>query len=86
VPELELRVPDRDGRPVDPAAFAFPAARVLGEFVDRLQDRVEPDEREATLRDAGWRVVRWSWPQLRAPEPWAQRLRSALAGVPREVW
>jgi hypothetical protein len=56
---------------------------VLGEFVARIGDdrdgRGEPDERESALREAGWHLVRWSWPDLRAPEPWAQRLRSALA-------
>jgi hypothetical protein len=86
VPELDVPLSDRDGRPLDPAAFAFPDARVLGDFVDRPRDhRVGPDDREMTLRETGWRLVRWSWPDLRAPEPWAERLRSELAGVPQEV-
>lgn len=83
VPELVVPVTDRDGRSVDPAAFAFPDARVLGDFVDGLPDhRVEPDDREMALWGAGWRLVRWSWPDLRAPDAWAERLRSALAGQP----
>ena len=83
VPDLVVPVTDRDGRSVDPAAFAFPDARVLGDFVDRLPDhRVEPDDREMALWGAGWRLVRWSWPDLRAPDAWAERLRSALAGQP----
>jgi len=82
-PELDVSVADANERPLGRVAFAFPGTRVLGEFVARIGDdrdrHGEPDERESALREAGWHLVRWSWPDLRAPEPWAQRLRSALA-------
>ncbi len=78
VPELDVPVTDGQGRSLGRVGFGFPGAGVLGEFVDPPQD--EPDEREAALRRAGWQIVRWSWPDLRSPEPWAGRLRSALGG------
>jgi len=82
VPALAVPVSALHGRALGEFAFAFPDGRVLGQFVDRLpDDRVGP-ERETALSEAGWRLVHWSWPDLRSPEPWAQRLRSVLAGPP----
>ena len=42
---------------------------------------IKPEEIEAAVRAAGWRLVRWSWPELRSPEPWVHRLRLELARV-----
>lgn len=78
-PKLDVPVTTARGRPLGRAAFAFPGTRVLGHFVDRVQDLdAEPGDRMAALSDAGWHEVRWSWPDLRAPEPWIDRLRTAL--------
>jgi hypothetical protein len=89
-PELDVPVTDAGGRPLGRMAFAFPDAGVLGEFVDGPPDVVPgraaepdagPDDHAAALLAAGWRTVRWTWPDLRSPDPWLDRLRAALAPV-----
>ena len=78
-PELDVTVTDPRGQLMASVAFAFPGTRVLGEFVDQaVEPAADPDEREAAMRDAGWHPVRWSWPDLRSPESWVDRLRAAL--------
>jgi hypothetical protein len=78
-PALDVSVTDAGGRPLGRAAFAFREPRVVGEFTDRAPDPdADPDGRMAAWRDAGWRTVHWSWSDLRAPEPWIDRLRTAL--------
>ena len=80
-PELDVSVADARGAELGRVAFAFAGSRVLGEFADRAPDAhadVDPDDRTVALLDAGWRPVRWSWTDLRAPERWIDRLRTAL--------
>jgi hypothetical protein len=75
-PELDVQVTDVRGLPLGRVAFAFAQARVLGEFADHdSPPDADPDDRTVALQEAGWRMVRWSWPDLRTPEPWVDRCR-----------
>lgn len=79
-PRLDVPVPGPDGRSLGRSAFAFPGTRVLGEFVpDEQAAGADPVRRAAAWADAGWQPVLWSWPELRSPGPWIDRLRQALA-------
>lgn len=80
-PELGVPVTDARGRALGRVAFVFAAARVLGEFADHdSPPNADPDDRTAAWHEAGWRTVRWSWPDLRSPETWVDRLQTALGG------
>lgn len=86
VADLAVPVPDQRGRPVGVFAFRFAGHRVVGEFLEQAPDSSAgtgsgPEETELAVRAAGWRLVRWSWPELRSPEPWVHRLRLELARV-----
>lgn len=78
-PELDAPATDARGHRLGRMAFAFPGTRVLGDFVDRAQAAdADREDHAAALLTAGWQIVRWSWPDLRSPEPWVDRLRTAL--------
>jgi hypothetical protein len=86
-PELGVATAGFGGPPGGRMAFGFPGSGVLGAF----EPSAGPGGRDgregvdAALWDAGWRVVRWWWPELRDPEPWAGRLADALGpGGPRQ--
>lgn len=38
----------------------------------------DPAQRAAAWAEAGWQRVVWSWPELRSPASWIERLRAAL--------
>lgn len=38
----------------------------------------DPAQRAAAWAEAGWQPVVWSWPELRSPASWIERLRAAL--------
>ena len=86
---------DVDEMPLGTADFGYPLARVIGEFdghtpFGRLrsgefpfdvpaQEKTAEQEREHRLRLAGWRVVRWTWADLAAPNELLARLTAALS-------
>jgi hypothetical protein len=88
-PELQWHVPGRDGCPLGRVDFAWPRFRTVGEFDGRvkygrlLRPGEEPGDavfaeklREDAIRDAGFDVVRWTWPELTDFTAVADRLRS----------
>lgn len=87
VPELQHEVFDPYGLFVGRCDFYWRARRTLGEFDGQVkygrllepgQDVgaviAEEKEREDRLRDEGLQVVRWTWPDLYAPEKLRQRI------------
>ncbi|MGI3782613.1 MAG: hypothetical protein ACRYG2_17770 [Janthinobacterium lividum] len=89
-PELQLEVFDRSHL-VGRVDFAWPELGVLGEFdgrvkygrllraVDDVGEVVYREKlREDALRDLGWQVVRWTWPELAHPEIIVERLDRAF--------
>ena len=81
-PELDVAGPGDQVAPRGRFGFAFPGTRVLGDFVDGASaSDVDPSGRMAALLSEGWQVVRWSWPELRAPQHWVDQLRTALQPV-----
>jgi hypothetical protein len=92
VPVLQWDVASADGVWLGRADFGWPGRATVGEFDGRVKygrllrpgeqpgDAVFAEKRrEDALRDAGLRVVRWTWPDLAAFAPVADRLRRALA-------
>ena len=90
-PEPQLVVHDDRGRFVARCDFGWPEQRVVGEFDGRSkygrllrpgQDLAEVLHREKlredSLRDLGWRVVRWTWPDLYPGAVLVDRLSRAL--------
>jgi hypothetical protein len=94
-PRLQVPVFDVDEMPLGTADFGYPLARVIGEFdghtpFGRLrsgefpfdvpaQEKTAEQEREHRLRLAGWRVIRWTWADLAAPNELLARLSAALS-------
>ncbi|SDU85612.1 Transcriptional regulator, AbiEi antitoxin, Type IV TA system [Microlunatus sagamiharensis] len=92
VPAPELQLPVLDGRHlVARVDFAWPDAGVVGEFDgkvkygrllaegDDVREVVHREKlREDALRDLGWQVVRWTWPDLARPEVVVDRLARAF--------
>lgn len=89
-PVLQLAVVDERGRFIGRADFGWPEQGVLGEFDGRLKygRLVPPGQsveevvyreklREDAFRDLGWRVARWTWPDLYPGRVLVQRLRRA---------
>jgi hypothetical protein len=89
-PVLQLAVVDERGRFVGRADFGWLEQRVLGEFDGRVKygRLVPPGQsveevvyreklREDAFRDLGWRVARWTWPDLYPGRVLVQRLRRA---------
>jgi hypothetical protein len=71
--------------------FARVDAGVVGEFDGRIKDgrlvrpgaeagdvAFEEQRREDAIRDEGWGVVRWTWPDISRPERLGARVRRAL--------
>ena len=90
-PTPQFVVHGDDGRFLARCDFGWPGLGVLGEFDGRvkygrlLAPGADPGEvvhreklREDALRDRGWRVVRWTWPDLYAGDVLVDRLRRAL--------
>jgi hypothetical protein len=78
--DLQLEVLDDGGRMVGRCDFGWQEHRTVGEFDGRVkygrllkpgqasEDVVYAEKRrEDALRDQGWQVVRWSWPDLLQP-------------------
>jgi hypothetical protein len=97
MPKPELQRPFRDARGIIGLVdFAWPQFRVIGEadgavkYIDsafrggRSAEQVVLDEklREDRLRALGWRVVRWTWADVRVESQLVAAL--AAAGVPAD--
>jgi hypothetical protein len=87
---LQHEIRRSDGRLVGRADFAWEVERVVGEFDGRIKygrllrpgqhpgDAVfEEKRREDAIRDEGWEVVRWTWPDLANLERLGERVRTA---------
>ena len=92
VPELQLVVLGPDRRALGRTDFGWEQFRTVGEFDgaakygrllapgERPGDAVFREKlREDAIRDAGWRVVRWTWAELDRPSLIADRIRRAFA-------
>lgn len=90
-PELQYEVFDPRGYLVGRCDFAWLRQRTLGEFDGRVkygrllkpgqeagQAVMEEKDREDRLRDEGFQLVRWTWPDLYAPDVLRRRIRRAL--------
>lgn len=86
-PVLQYRVEGPSGEFVGRCDFGWPDAGVLGEFDGRTKYQGEfvPDStglgvlldekaRESRIRELGWILVRWTWPELGQPQALARRL------------
>jgi hypothetical protein len=91
-PDLQYEVIDSHGTVVGRADFGWRLQRTLGEFDGKakygrllrpgqtIEEVVYAEKlREDALRDHGWQVVRWTWPDLYHWEVIAERLRRAFA-------
>ena len=97
-PELQFEVFDPTGHLVGRSDFCWRDSRTLGEFDGQVkygrllrpgQDVgavvAEEKEREDRLRDEGFQVVRWTWPDLSRPERLRGRIVRALERGARAV-
>lgn len=88
---LQLEIIAADGRFVGRTDFAWEEQRLVGEFDGRIKygrllrpgqsagDAVfEEKRREDMIRDEGWRVVRWTWDDLRSNGVLGERIRRGL--------
>jgi hypothetical protein len=86
IPQWEVRTPM--GRVIGRVDFGWPKLRAIGEFDGKVKytrlllpgqsaaDAVYEEKlREDALRDLGFAVVRWTWPELDAFDAVAARLR-----------
>lgn len=91
-PELQFEVFNPYGYLVGRCDFYWRSRRTLGEFDGQVkygrllkpgQDVgsviMEEKEREDRLRDEGFQLVRWTWPDLSQPEMLRERIMRALA-------
>ena len=94
-PEFEKDGPDvafhgagAHGEPFDDALVGSPFGHELKHFAFSVAELVEGSlspfafeekRREDAVRDEGWEVVRWTWPDLASPERLANRVRRARA-------
>ncbi|MEU7138118.1 hypothetical protein ABZ942_01570 [Nocardia sp. NPDC046473] len=91
-PELQTTILDDAGRFVARVDFCFERLGIIGEFDGKVKysEELNPDEsptrtlyreklREDHLRDLGWEVVRWTWPDLDTPTILDTRFRRAIA-------
>ena len=91
-PDLQVRITRRsDGGLIGRCDFGWEDEGTLGEFDGRVTygrllrpgqspgDAVHQEKlREDELRDGGWQVVRWTWPELDTPTVVADRLGRAF--------
>lgn len=90
-PELQFEVVDSAGYLVGRSDFYWRGRRTLGEFDGQVKyGRLlrpgqevgavvsEEKEREDRLRDEGFQLVRWTWPDLSQPEMLRHRIMRAL--------
>lgn len=90
-PQLQYEVFDPTGHLVGRSDFCWRATRTLGEFDGQVkygrllrpgQDVgavvAAEKEREDRLRDEGFQMVRWTWPDLSCPEMLRRRIIRAL--------
>jgi hypothetical protein len=91
-PDLQVRITRRsDGRLIGRCDFGWEEHGTLGEFDGRVKygrllragqsagDAVHEEKlREDELRDGGWQVARWTWPDLDRPAVIADRLHRAF--------
>lgn len=90
-PEPQVEVFDRRGDLIGRADFGWRQQRVLGEFDGRVKygrllkpgqsvaDVVYREKlREDAMRDADWRLVRWTWADLYPGSAFTDRLRPLL--------
>lgn len=90
-PELQFEVFDPTGHLVGRSDFCWPRSRTLGEFDGQVKygRLLRPGqtvgavvaaekEREDRLRDEGFGMVRWTWPDLSRPEMLRRRIVRAL--------
>jgi hypothetical protein len=95
-PELQFHVNDARGRHLGRTDFGWLGLRTVGEFDGRIKygRLLRPGEtiadviyaeklREDAMRDLGWQVVRWCWPELGTPHLIVDRLRRAFARASR---
>ena len=88
---LQFEVRSADGRLIGRTDFAWEEHRLVGEFDGRVKygrflrpgehagDAVfREKEREDSIRDEGWGVVRWTWSDLQRPHLVAARVRRRL--------
>jgi predicted transcriptional regulator of viral defense system/very-short-patch-repair endonuclease len=90
-PELQFEIRDDRGYFIGRVDFAWVDMRTVGEFDGKIKygrlltaadgrDAVYQEKlREDALRDLGWQVVRWTWPDLDRPTDIAAKLRRAFA-------
>ncbi|MFI6211091.1 hypothetical protein ACIBCD_03790 [Nocardia brasiliensis] len=88
-PELQSTILDTSGRFVARVDFCFEQLGVIGEFDGKLKydgsltapatTVYEEKLREDNLRDLGWEVVRWTWPDLDTTANLSDRFRRAAA-------
>lgn len=100
-PRLQASLRDADGVFLGRVDFLFADTDVVGEFDGKikygkhLRDGQDPGtavfaekQREDSIRDAGWEVVRWTWRDLSSPAVIEARIRRALRrrqGRPRPL-
>jgi hypothetical protein len=91
-PDLQVRLLRADGSAIGRCDFGWEAYRTVGEFDGRVKygrllrpgqhpgDAVfEEKLREDEIRDAGWKVARWTWADLDRPRVIRDRLLRAFA-------
>jgi hypothetical protein len=88
---LQFEVRSADGALIGRTDFAWEEHRLVGEFDGRLKygrllqpgqhagDAVfREKQREDAIRDEGWGVIRWTWPDLHRPDRFAARVRRRM--------
>ncbi|MEV4240531.1 hypothetical protein ACIBJI_39060 [Nocardia sp. NPDC050408] len=89
-PELQTVILDEVGQFVGRTDFCWPELGVIGEFDGKVKydnylgphrsaaDAVYREKlREDRLRDLGWEVIRWTWPDLTTPDLLGSRFHRA---------
>jgi very-short-patch-repair endonuclease len=90
-PSLQQQILDQDGRFVARVDFCWEQERTIGEFDGKIkygralrgeqsvEDVLYQEKlREDALRDLGWQVARWIWPDLFNADVIAERIRRAF--------
>lgn len=95
----QYEVRDRLGQLVARTDFCWQEHGTIGEFDGRIkygrvlnpdqdveQVLIDEKRREDALRDLGWQVVRWTWPDLATAQVLHDRLQRAFARAARVPW